>query len=147
MQRLILLVLSVAGTLAMSAPLAGQSLDELKRKYGEPISQTFVVRPDISVTATYAANGRITELLIAPRITDLIKSRGRTLSRDTVEAIVQQLVPSSARGKFLISTFLNVTCLPENDCAGTSESYEKVTIYYNSAQAGQVYYAVVHLKR
>jgi hypothetical protein len=141
-----LAIFSIAGCLIASGTLAGQSKDELRRKYGEPISETFTVRPDVSVTATYETNGRIIELLISPRATEIIKSRGKTLSHDSVKAIIDELVPHSVRGKFVSGAILNVECLPENDCAGGLESYQKVTIYYNSAADGQVHYAVVQWK-
>jgi hypothetical protein len=141
-----LAIFSIAGCLVASGTLAGQSKDELRRKYGEPISETFTVRPDVSVTATYETNGRITQLQISPQVTGYIKSRGKTLSRDTAKTIIDELVPNSARGKFVIGEFLNFECLPENDCAGTTENYQKVTIYYNSAAEGQVHYAVVQWK-
>jgi hypothetical protein len=140
-------VLSIAGFLIPCGTLVGQSRDEFRQKYGEPISETFMVRPDISVTATYATNGRITELLISPRTTDLVKSRGKTLSQDSVKAIIDELVPSFVRGKYVIAGFVNLACLPENDCQGSSVSYENVTIYYNAAAEGGVHYAVVQWKK
>jgi hypothetical protein len=85
-------------------------------------------------------------LLISPRNQDLIKSRGVTSSQDAVESIIDELVPRSERGKFLMSQFDNITCLPDNDCAGSSENYEKVRIYYNSGTKGKLCYAVVQWK-
>jgi hypothetical protein len=141
-----LVFLAIAAWLLPSGPLAAQSRNELRQKYGEPVSETFIVRPDISVTATFGPGGRITEFLIAPKNTDLIKSRGKSLSADSVNAIIDELVPRSVRGKHLIGGFVNATCLPENDCNGISDSYERVTIYYNAAAEGRVHYAVVQLK-
>jgi len=142
--ELVLLVIAV--WLLPSGLLAAQSRNELRQKYGNPVSESFVARPDISVTATFGTSGRITEFLIFPKNTDLIKSRGKTLSVDSANAIIDELVPRSARGKHLITGFVNATCLPENDCNGTSDSYERVTIYYNAAAEGRVHYAVVQLK-
>jgi len=139
-------IFGVAGVLISSGTLSGQSREELRRKYGEPVSETFMLSPGISATATYATNGRITELLIAPRTTGLIKSRGGTLSQDTVRTILDELVPRSARGKHLISGFVNLTCLPENECQGSSEQFQNVTIYYNAGRDGGLNYAVVQWK-
>jgi hypothetical protein len=124
----------------------GQSREELRRKYGDPISETFLVRPGIGVTVTYSNTGRITEIMISPQTTDLIKSKGKSLNKDAVKAILEELVPKSDRGKFLIGTFENIICLPDNDCQGTSEAYEKVTIYFNSGTEGGVNYAVLRWK-
>jgi hypothetical protein len=115
--------------------------------YGEPPSEVFTVRPGISVTATYATDGRIIELVISPQITDLIKSRGKTLSHDTVDAILHELVPDSVRGKPIIAGFLNIGCMPENDCAGSSQEFQNVTIYYNAGIEGKLCYAVVQWKK
>ena len=131
--------------LIASGMLIGQSRNELKRAYGEPISETFAVRPGIQVTATYSADV-VTELIIAPRTDgtpELVKSRGDGLSRDFVNAIIDELVPLAVRGKYVIGGFANLTCLPANDCNGSTRTYEKVTIYYNAAPEGRVFYAVV----
>jgi hypothetical protein len=131
--------------LIASGMLIGQSRNELKRAYGEPISETFAVRPGIQVTATYAADV-VTELMIAPR-TDgtagIVKSRGDGLSRDFVNAIIDELVPLAVRGKYVVAGFVNMACLPANDCNGSTRTYERVTIYYNAAPEGRVFYAVV----
>lgn len=118
----------------------------MRQRYGEPISETYVVRPGISVTATFGKDGRITEFIISPQNTDLIKSRGKSLSKDSVNAIIDELVPRAVRGKHLIGGFVNISCPPENDCSGTSDSYERLEIYYNAAVEGRVHYAVVRLK-
>jgi hypothetical protein len=131
---------------ATSGTLAGQSRDALKQKYGAPVSETFIVRPGITATATFGSNGRISEFLISPQQNALIKSRIDSMSIDSVNEIIDELVPRSLRGKHLIAGFVNATCLPENDCNGTSDSYEKAAMYYNSAGQGRVHYAVVQLR-
>ena len=141
-----LVFFTVAVWLVPGGTLAAQSGKELREKYGEPVSQSFIVRPGISVTSTFGTNGRIAEFLISPQNNDLIKSRGKSLSVDSVNAIIDELVPRAIRGKHLIGGFVNAACLPENDCYGTSDSYERVTIYYNAAAEGRVHYAIVQLK-
>jgi hypothetical protein len=139
-------VLSISGLLVASGTLAGQARAALGRKYGKPISETFIVRPGISATATYGRSGRIIEWLISPRNTALIKSRGRTLSQESVKTVIDELVPPSVRGKPLMGSVLNATCMPENDCNGTAQVYENVTIYFNAGKAG-LSYVVVQWKK
>ena len=139
-------ILSVAGVLISPGALFGQSKEDLKRKYGEPLSEVFMARPGISVTATYGANGRVIELLISPSITSIIKSRGATLSQDSVTAILNELVPDSVRGKGISAGFMNLVCMPENDCSGSSQEFQHVTIYYNAGKEGGLCYAVVKWK-
>jgi hypothetical protein len=139
----VLLALGIGGLLGATGTLSGQSREELRRKYGSPISETFIVRPGITVTATYETGGRIIEWLISPQITDLEKSRGRTLNGDAVKAILDELVPASVRGKPLVSSIRNVTCLPANDCGGSDQIYQNVRIYYNSGGKAGLSYVVV----
>jgi len=122
--------------------VGAQTKDEFKKRFGDPVSETFIVRSGIVVTATYTQSGQVRELLIAPQMTGLIKSKDKTLSYDVLREIIDELVPAKERGKSIISGFLNLTCLPQNDCAGSSEDYEKVTIYYNAGRGG-VNYAVI----
>jgi len=128
----------------------GQSRDELKTKYGNAVSETFLVRPGIGVTATFSASGQIVEFLIAPQNTGLIKSRSfaeNPLSNDLLQQIIDELVPMPIRGKYLMGTLMNVICLPQNDCAGSKQDYERLTIYYNAAKDGGSNYAVVQWKQ
>jgi hypothetical protein len=142
-------VFAIAGFIAVSGTLRGQSRDDLTKKYGGPVSETFVARPGVTVTATYGTNGRIVELLISPEAPGYIKSHGfrKPMSRDFVRGLIDELLPSSLRGEFVIGTFLHIDCLPTNDCSGTSEKYEKATIYYNAGADGAVSYAVIKLKK
>jgi hypothetical protein len=55
-------------TLFICAIIVGQSKDELKKKYGEPVSETYRVHPGITATARYASNGQIAELLMRPKL-------------------------------------------------------------------------------
>jgi hypothetical protein len=139
-----LFVLALAG-LAISA----QSIQDLKQKFGDPVSQTFQVRPGVGVTIRRGSDGAIAEMLIMPlNATSLIESRHMTFTRAAAQTVLDRLVPGSGRGKFITGTLLNVTCLPENDCAGSSEDYENVKITYNSARtAGQIRYVDVQFKK
>jgi hypothetical protein len=133
--------------LMLSSGVIAQSRDTLKKKYGEPISETFMVRPGIAVTASHDSTGKISELVIAPLVTDLIKSKGNGLTDDVLKKLIDELVPVSARGTPQIGGFLNISCLPANDCYGSYDSYEKLTIYYNAGKNGNVNYAVIKWKK
>jgi hypothetical protein len=131
----------------LSGGVAAQSRDDLKKKYGEPISETFLLRPGIALTASHDSTGKITEYVIAPLVTDLIKSKGNGLTREVLKTLIDELVPLSARGTPQIGGFLNIACLPENDCYGSYDSYEKLTVYYNAGKNGNVNYAVIQWKK
>jgi hypothetical protein len=70
------------------------------------------------------------------------------LSRESVDAVIDELVPAAKRGKFVIGEFEDIICEPADDCMGSSAHYQNLTIYYNgSAKQGQVTYAVVQWKK
>lgn len=56
--------------LAMCTAVSAQSKGDLKKKYGEPVAETFVIRPGIVVTASHNSIGQITELVISPQLTE-----------------------------------------------------------------------------
>jgi hypothetical protein len=129
------------------ASVFAQTKDDLRKKYNEPISETFVVRTGVTVTATYTPTGQIKELLIAPQLpSDLIKSKGKTLSYDSLKEIIDELVPPKVRGKQIGGTFFTVICLPSNDCGGSFVDYENLTIYYNAGNDG-ANYAVIQWRK
>jgi hypothetical protein len=55
------------------------------------------------------------------------------LSRELVDAVIDELVPTSERGKFGIGRFEDIICEPADDCMGSSANYQNVAIYYNSS--------------
>lgn len=76
-----------------------------------------------------------------------MESRHMTLSPDVAQKALDELIPRSRRGRYLMGYFLNDTCLPEDDCWGLSEDYEKVTITFNSAiEPGKLRYIDVRFK-
>ncbi len=114
------------------AVVAAQTAGDLRQKYGMPISETFKVRPDIRVTVSYDKKGKVSEMLIEPALDGtIIKSRYRRIKSELLKEIIDELVPPNQRGKLIMGSFLNLACLPENDCYGASEEYERVVIYRN----------------
>lgn len=134
--------------LLASTAIVARSLDQLRQKYGNPVSETFAVRDGIAVTVKRAPDGAITEMLIVPMSMDSLVPWNMTLSYEAAKNVLDELLPSSKRGKFVIAGFVNVICLPENNCAGSTESYEKVSVYYNTAATpGHVRYVDVRFKK
>jgi hypothetical protein len=132
--------------LVVCTPVFTQTQDSLKAKYGAPVSETFLVRPGITVTATFSATGGVRELIVAPeRPSSLIKSTIAEIDHQLLREIIDELAPRKERGEYKVGSFLNITCLPKNDCAGTSEDCEKLIIYYNAGTKG-ANYAVIQWK-
>jgi hypothetical protein len=138
----ILLILLLACT-----SLFAQTKDDLRKKFGEPVSETFVVQPGITATVSYSENGRVREMLLMPQpSSNLIKSKQMPINYDLLRKVINELVPKEERGKSIGNSFLSIMCLPNNDCAGSSESYDKLTIYYNAGKDG-ANYAVIQWKK
>jgi hypothetical protein len=140
MKVLIILVVMCTGAVA-------QSRDNLKKKYGEAIAETYLIRPGIIVTASYNSSGEVTELLIAPQLTGLIKSKSRGLSRETLNELIDELIPMSERGRGLFGGGVILGCAPQNDCYGSYMEYERVMIYFNAGQPREANYAVIQWKK
>jgi hypothetical protein len=123
-----------------------QSRSTLQDRYGSLVGDVHRTSKGLLIKPTFAPN----ESLCAAHIT----AEGRTMKEDELETVVEELAPKDARGKYIIGTFLNLSCLETNDagqvtgaygCGGVSEDYERVTITkwgntndYNSADV--VYY-------
>ncbi len=86
------------------------------------------------MTVSYDKDGKVSEMVIEPQLdATIIKSRHRRIKSQMLKEIIDELAPPSQRGKLLMGSFLNLTCLPENDCFGASEDYERVIIYRNGS--------------
>lgn len=128
--------------LALQASPLAKSSETFRQRYGKPISETYLVRPGIVVSASYGTNGNTCELVISPEELDVVIRRrpgSGEIDYQLLEEIEDELVPKPERGKFKMGAFLDITCLPENDCAGTQEDWENVVIYKNSGKVGARY--------
>jgi hypothetical protein len=107
-----------------------QSQEALRKKYGPPISETLTIRTGVFVTVSYAETGDVCEMIIHPQqITlDFNSPITETMQSTTLTEIIDEVVPKSQRGKLIIGTFLNIVCLPLNNCFGSMSTYERVTI-------------------
>jgi len=109
-----------------------QTSTSLREKYGNPSSETFRVRPDINVTVTYAKTGEVCEMLIKPA-SETVNGKPSLLKSQPLKDVIDELVPKNERGAFIIGTFVNVVCQPNNDCAGANESYQRLSIFSNGS--------------
>lgn len=127
--------------LTVEASFPARTPQTLRQRFGKPISETFLVRPGIVVTARYGASGNTCELLIRPEKSDEITNESNSdIDYDLLNGIEDELVPVAERGKYVMGTFLDFTCLWGDDCgAGTQEDWENVVIYRNAGKNGARY--------
>jgi len=128
--------------LAVQASFPAKTSQSLRQRYGQPISETFLVRPGIVVTATYGKSGNTCQLVISPKEPNgLIKSipDSDTIDYKLLKRIENELVSVPERGKYKMGTFIDLMCPPPNDCWGTQEDWKNVVIYTNSGKTGARY--------
>lgn len=120
-----------------------QNAGALRQKYGNPVSETFQIRPEIVVIVSYDKSGKVSQMVVEPKLSDdLIKSRDKRIDEKTFKEVFDELAPPSVRGKFVSGGFENIICLPENDCYGTSKGYENVIVYRNGNSNAYRYFTI-----
>jgi hypothetical protein len=129
---------------AAQGALPGISGETMRQRYGPPVSETFLIRPGLVATASYGKNSQVCELFISPqKPTTPIKSADQTpksIDSKSLTEVINELVPESERGRGpSAAEFLNVRCLPSDDCAGTGSNWEKVSIYRNGGSNDEHY--------
>jgi hypothetical protein len=118
-----------------------QSRSTLQDRFGSTVGDVYRTSNGLFIKPTFAPN----DALCAAHIS----AEGRTIKEAELESVLEELAPKDTRGKYIIGTFLDLTCLETNDagqitgghdCGGVSEDYERVTITkwgntndYNSA--------------
>src|ERR1019366_5294420 len=86
----------------------------LSDQYGPPLSETYLVRPGVVASASYGPSGRVCEIVVSPQ-----RLWNSTFNSKQLTEIIDEVVPPSERGKFLMGTFVNGVCFPTQDCNGT----------------------------
>jgi len=103
------------------------------------------VRPDIKLTVTYAKSGDVCEMLIKPA-SETQNGKPSLLKSQPLNEVIDELVPKEQRGAYLMGTFVNIICLPNDDCGGTDETYQRLSIFRNGGIDAHRY-ASIHWKR
>lgn len=118
-----------------------QTSTTLRQKYGQPTSetykgpptsQTYNVRPDIKVTISYAKNGDVCAMLIQP-VSETKSGKPSLMKSQPLFEVIDELAPKEQRGKHIMDTFLNITCLPDNDCFGVEWNYKRLKIHVHGS--------------
>lgn len=113
----------VAGAIgALSSLAAAQSRTDLKQHYGDAIGEVYRTSNHLTITAYFDEHGNICREHIES------ENRGVRMTDKEVNTVLDKVAPMAERGKYKIGTFLDVICLPDNDCYGTSEDYERLGI-------------------
>ena len=127
-------------------PVGARTNDNLRKRYGAPVSHTYMVRPGITATVSFSKRGGACKILLEPERRLMMESSAPRLTLKQINEILDELVPPSERGAPGMVGFVNARCLPDDDCWGTSADFERVHIYYNSAGKDEYRFAVLQWK-
>ena len=131
---------TAAVMVALQASFPANSGQTLRERYGQPVSEDFLVRPGVIATATYGASGKVCQIVISPQ-----RLWNSTLASKHINEITDELVPRSERGKVATGGFLNSGC-PTNDCSGTIYNWENISIIRMGSN-DQTHYATIEWHR
>ena len=115
---------------ALQVPFSADTAQTMRQRYGPPISETYLIKPGVVASVSFGPSGHVCEIVVSPEETASVK-RSKAFKHQELSDLIDELVPESERGKPMYAGFFNVTCLPDNDCAGTTSDSEKVSIYRN----------------
>jgi hypothetical protein len=115
--------------------------ETFRQRYGKPLSETFLVIPGVAVTTTYGPSGETCFLTIEPinSVGTSVTPKSPIIEEKLLQEIDEELVAKNERGEYIIGTFLNIVCLPDNNCAGAQEDWGQLVIYRNDGPKGTRY--------
>jgi hypothetical protein len=111
-----------SAVLALPLLVSAQSRTDLRQRYGNAIGEVYRTSNRLIVIAYFDEHGNICREHIES------ENRGRRMTDKEVNTVLDAIVPTNERGNYKMGTFLNIICLPDNDCAGVSEDYERLAI-------------------
>jgi len=101
-----------------------QTPSDLAARYGDPDAERFVVRPGITMMASYAEDRTVCEMVIEPKHpihrTD---DKEQSMATPTVSEIIDELIPKSERG-ILLDRIFEAMGAPQFE----HDKYQNVTI-------------------
>ena len=122
----------------------------LHQRYGQPVLETYLVRPGITAAARYGTSQHVCAITVYPEHPKHpLNRRENSIGNDKqVAEVLNELVPEKERGKYLMGTFLDLVCDGEKgvDCGGVEEDWETVTILHMGSKDSE-HYAAINWKR
>jgi hypothetical protein len=110
--------------LVIATASVARTATDLTARYGYPDVERFVVRPGITVTASYAEDRTACEMMIEPKhSTQRPDDKEEAMATDAVTEIIDELVPESERG-ILLNRIIEAMGAGEHQVA----EYQNVTI-------------------
>src|SRR5262245_18951174 len=93
--------------------------DSVKNDANKGLSEEYSATPSLKVLVNYSRDGRPSYLRLSPANSTLKDvETDPVVHQEILRKVVEGLIPKTERGKYMMGTFLNIICLPKNDCAG-----------------------------
>lgn len=108
--------------LALSSVATAQNRADLRQHYGHAVGEVYRTSNHLTVTAYFDERGNICGEHIES------ENRGMRMTDKEVNTVLDEIAPRDERGKYKKGAALDVICLPDNDCRGSSEDYERLKI-------------------
>jgi len=132
---------------ALGVLLSSDTSTDFSKRYGSPISETYLVRPAIVASVSYGKSGHACEIVISPnQLGGVIKSRNTTINSQQLTDVLDEILPVEERGKMRMAIFVHLICGPSNDCEGTQTIGDTVEIYRNGGDNNE-HYATIQWNR
>jgi hypothetical protein len=119
--------------------MTAQTRQNLQKKYGNTLTESYEVRPDILAKTAYSKNGQICELTFEPKTPGLKFTEEKS---DLLNRLVDELVPIEKRGATLLSGFYNMNGMDGSLTVGSLSNYEKLTISRSTNEKKEISFFV-----
>jgi hypothetical protein len=136
-------LIGIAISLFIASAVAAQTRQQIEQKY--PKVNSYLVRPNILLTARYTSDGQPCEIVLQP-----LRWTGDTvllfpLSEEETIRVVEEIVPENQRGKKQGGLFGEMVSVYSGQSFTTPYYYEKMTINFvgNAGKDGSVMVALV----
>jgi hypothetical protein len=121
---------------------------DLRQRYGNPLTERFSMRPDVTLAVSYGTDGKACVLDLEPRKEFLQESSANEMLTDeTLDQLLEEIVPKSSWGKeTLPSIGVSGSCMGQVSFS----HYENIDLTVSSAfceGVKGVHGATVHFKR
>ncbi len=132
---------AVVVALVVQLSFPARNPQTLRQRYGEPISETFQIRPDVLASAQYGKGGDVCYIIITAKAPPSFGPT--TVDSQLMKDVVDELAPVHERGTFRRGGLGDGFCGTGtyNFCGGSEEDWTEVAIFRNS------YYATVQWHR
>src|SRR5829696_7927314 len=99
--------------------IAAQTRQDLQKKYGTPLTESYEVRPDILAKAFYSKSGQICQLTFEPKTPGLKFTEEKS---DLLNKLIDELVPVEKRGETRLSGFYSMNRMDGSLTVGSLRS-------------------------